>query len=88
MAEQPNVAARKRAARKKGNSAEPGPGSQLPPGMIPQVQQVMAVVVPVEIYEQMKRCVRQLPYEDVELIIGAMKNLAPQQVSITQPGQG
>ena len=92
MVEQPNVQARKKAARKKtagkgGNSAAPGPGSQLPASM-PQVNNIMAVVVPTEIFEQMKRCVRQLPYEDVELLIGAMKNLAAQQVTMTVPGQG
>ena len=53
--------------------------------MMPQAQQVMAVVVPVEIYEQMKRCVRSAPFEDVELLMQTMKNLAPQQVNITAP---
>ena len=74
----------KKPARKKPNNAA-GPASQLPP-MMPQAQQVMAVVVPVEIYEQMKRCVRSSPFEDVELLMQTMKNLAPQQVNITAPG--
>lgn len=91
MPEQANVQARKKAARKKsaGNNAAPGPASQLPamPGI--QVQTIMAVVVPVEIFEQMKRAVRAQPYEDVELLIQAMKNLAPQQVNMTAgPPQG
>ncbi len=92
MPEQANVQARKKAARKKsGNSAEPGPESQLPPRPQAQIQQVMAVVVPVEIYEQMKRCCRSAPYEDVELLMQAMRNLVPQQVNMSPgpaPGQG
>jgi len=62
----------------------PGPGSQLPP-MAPQVQSIMAVVVPAEIFEQMKRAVKRQPYEDVELLIQAMKNLIPQQVNMGPP---
>ena len=90
MAEQANVQARKKAARKKsgaGNSAEPGPASQLPAAPGIQIQTIMAVVVPVEIFEQMKRSVRAQPYEDVELLIQAMKNLSPQQVNMSMPGQ-
>lgn len=78
---QPNV------QKRKPNNDKPGPASQLPDSM-PQIQNIMAVVVPVEIFDQMKRAVRQRPYEDVELLLQAMKNLQPQQVSMTVPGQG
>ena len=55
----------------------------------PQVQQIMAVIVPVEIFEQMKRCVRMQPYEDVELLMQTMRNLQPQTVSMQKgPGPG
>ena len=75
--------------RDKPNNDKPGPESQLPPPGQPQVQQIMAVIVPVEIFEQMKRAVRKQPYEDVELLIQTMRNLAPQQVTMQQaPGQG
>ena len=64
----------------------PGPESQLPP-MAPQVQSIMAVVVPVEIFDQMKRAVKRQPYEDVELLLQAMRTLQPQTVNMTQaPG--
>lgn len=53
--------------------------------MAPQVQSIMAVVVPAEIFEQMKRAVKRQPYEDVELLIQAMKNLIPQQVNMGPP---
>jgi len=88
MAEQANVQARKKAARKKSgaNGPEPGPGSQLP--AMPQVNQIMAVVVPVEIFDQMKRAVKRQPYDEVELLLGAMKNLMPQNVTMTTPGAG
>jgi hypothetical protein len=49
----------------------------------------MAVIVPSEIFDQMKRAIKQLPYEDVELLLGTMKNLYPQQVTMSgPPGQG
>lgn len=65
----------------------PGPGSQLPP--MAQMQSLMAVVVPVEIFDQMKRAVKRQPYEDVELLLQAMKNLIPQQVNMSpQPPPG
>lgn len=88
MAEQTNVQERKTAARKKsaGNNAEPGPESQLPQPAMPQAQSIMAVVVPVEIFEQMKRSVRAQPYEEVELLMQAMKNLMPQKVNMSVPG--
>ncbi len=56
---------------------------------MPQIQNIMAVIVPVEIFDQMKRAVKRQPYEDVELLIQAMKSLAPQQVTMqtAPPGQ-
>jgi hypothetical protein len=56
---------------------------------MPQVQMINAVVVPVEIFDKMKHAIKCLPVNEVELLLGAMKNLQPQQVTMTQaPGQG
>jgi hypothetical protein len=77
--------------RGKNNSKPDGPGpeSQLPKPEAPAVRQIMAVIVPSEIFDQMKRAIKQLPYEDVELLLGTMKNLYPQQVTMSgPPGQG
>jgi hypothetical protein len=72
------------------NNDKPGVESTLPQPEMPQVRQMMAVIVPSELYDQMKRAIKQLPYEDVELLLGTMKNLYPQQVTMQQgpPGQG
>ncbi len=78
---QANVNKRKKPDAKPGNGPVPGMGNPLPIPQ-PQVQSIMAVVVPVEIYEQMKRAVKRQPYDEVELLLGAMKNLMPQQVNM------
>lgn len=80
MSEQPNVQARKKAARKTNNAAPEMPQ--------PQVQTIQAVVVPVEIFDQMKRAVKRQPYEDVELLLQAMRNLMPQAVNMQLPPGG
>jgi hypothetical protein len=73
--------------KNKVNNDKPGPESQLP--QMPQVQMINAVVVPVEIFDKMKHAIKCLPVNEVELLLGAMKNLQPQQVTMTQaPGQG
>ena len=69
------------------NNAAEKPVEPNDPGMgnipqMPQMQSLMAVVVPVEIFDQMKRAVKRQPYEDVELLLQAMKNLIPQQVNM------
>ena len=69
--------------QKRKNNDKPGPESPRPPP--PQIQTIMAVVVPVEIFDQMKRAVKQNPDEDVELLIQAMRNLQPQQVNMQMP---
>lgn len=75
---QPNV--QKRDKNKSNNEA-----AQVQP---PQTQAIMAVVVPVDIFDQMKRAVKRQPYEDVELLLQAMRNLQPQQVQMhLPPGQ-
>lgn len=84
MTEQANVQ-----KRGKNNADKPGPESQLPP-MMPQVQQIMAVIVPADLYDKMKHAIKCLPYNEIELLLQAMKNLQPQQVTMQQgpPGQG
>jgi hypothetical protein len=78
MTEQANV--QKRSKKTLNNAPAPE---------MPQVQQIMAVIVPVEIFEQMKRCVRMQPYDEVELLMQTMRNLQPQTVSMQQgPGPG
>jgi len=71
------------------NNDKPGADSQLPP-MVPHVQTVMAVIVPADLYDKMKHAIKCLPYNEIELLLGAMKNLQPQQVTMQQapPGQG
>lgn len=69
------------------NSDHPGAGAEAPP-LMPEVKQIMAVIVPSEIFDQMKRAIKQLPYEDVELLLGTMKNLYPQQVTMQQAPPG
>jgi hypothetical protein len=74
--------------RPKVNNDKPGPESQLPP-LMPQVQNIQAVIVPVDLYDKMKHAIKCLPYNEIELLLSAMKNLQPQQVTMTQaPGQG
>ena len=77
---QPNVN-----KRPKNNSKE---ANATPAPQMPQLQTIMAVVVPVELYEQMKRHIRAQPFDEVDLLMTAMKNLQPQQVNMTVPGQG
>lgn len=76
---QPNVQ-----KRGKTNNEAPDPGGA--PGMAqPQIQTIMAVVVPVEIYEKMKDSIKCLPHNQIELLLQTMKNLQPQQVNMQMP---
>ena len=59
-------------------------GTQQMPAGAGQVQQVEAVVVPVEIWDQMKNAIRKLPVEDVEVLYLTMKQLRPQTINMTQ----
>lgn len=72
---QPNVQ-----KRPKDNNDKPGPASQLP-----QIQSIMAVVVPVEIYDKMRDSIKCLPHNQIELLLQTMKNLQPQQVNMAVP---
>lgn len=84
MAEQANVQARKKAARKNNSAPESGEG----PMAQPQIQTVMAVVVPEEIFAMMKDMLRKLPRDQTELLWSTMTNLRPQPVNMQlQPGQ-
>lgn len=78
---QPNVQ-----KRGKTNNKVPDPGgAQAQPAMQPQIQTIMAVVVPVEIYEKMKDSIKCLPHNQIELLLQTMKNLQPQQVNMQMP---
>lgn len=50
-----------------------------------QIQTIMAVVVPVEIFDQMKGAIKRLPYNEIELLLQAMRGLAAQQVNMQLP---
>jgi len=65
------------------NADKPGPESQLP-NLQPQVNNIMAVIVPVDLFDKMRHAIKCLPYNEIELLLGAMKNLQPQQVTMTQ----
>lgn len=79
---QPNVQTRTKKGRNDKTNG-PGPESQLP--LPPQVQTIMAVIVPVEIYDKMKDSIKCLPHNQIELLLTTMKNLQPQQVNMTAP---
>ena len=80
MPEQANV-------QKRGKiNGEPQPADPTMP--MPQVQTIMAVIVPVEIFDQMKRAVKNNPYSEIELLVQAMKNLQQQQVTMQQMPPG
>jgi hypothetical protein len=59
-------------------------GTQQMPAGAGQVHQIEAVVVPVEIWDQLKNAIRKLPVEDVEVLYLTMKQLRPQTVNMTQ----
>lgn len=77
---QPNVQARKKAA-KKNNAAAPAPAAVA----APSVQQVMAVVVPEEIYALMKQALGNLPRNETDLLFTTMQGLRPQMVTMQLP---
>lgn len=76
---QPNVQARKKAA-KKNNAAAPAPAPAMP-----QTQTVMAVVVPEEIYALMKQALGNLPRNETDLLFTTMQGLRPQMVTMQLP---
>ena len=60
------------------NNDQPAPA-------MPQVQTIMAVVVPVEIFDKMKDSIKCLPHNQIELLLQTMRNLQPQQVNMQMP---
>lgn len=52
---------------------------------MPQIQTIMAVVVPVEIFDKMKDSIKCLPHNQIELLLQTMRNLQPQQVNMQMP---
>lgn len=70
---------------KRNNNQPDNSKSNLPPNQ-PAMQQVMAVVVPVEIYEMMRDQLKRLPRNETELLWTTMQSLRPQAVTMQTPG--
>lgn len=69
---------------KRNNSQPDNSNANLPP---PQVQQIEAVVCPVEIWDNIRIVLRKLPVEDVDVVLQTMKQMRPQIVNMQQaPG--
>jgi hypothetical protein len=73
--------------QKRNNGQPDNSKKNLPPNQ-PAVQQVMAVVVPEEIYDMMKSMLKKLPREDTDLLWTTMQSLRPQAVTMQMPQQG
>ena len=68
---------------KRNNSQPDNSKSNLPPPQA-SMQQIEAVICPVEIWDQIKNGLRKLPVEDVEVILMTMKTMRPQIVNMQQ----
>jgi hypothetical protein len=71
----------------KRNNAQPDNSKENLPPLQPAMQQVMAVVVPEEIYNLMKEAIRKLPRDETDLLWTTMQSLRAQAVTMQMPGQ-